>query len=228
MASAAAELVRQHPEVAAVPIRFVAASGVMSTCYRPPRTTRRRPVHVVQFGSRMAALQLTAPLGSDTSGREMRRHGWAARYGDTPRARMACIVAHEVAHLLDHLSNGHGPRRAHGPEFRQVLLALHANGSVASLIEWMRRQDPDGRLDRPVAAAPLPPGATRRRARPPSRRPAHGFARGDRVAFAGPDGTPRLGTVLRLNRKTVSVHEDGAPATRWWRIPPRLLAKMRP
>jgi hypothetical protein len=222
MAGAARELVGRLPDAAGVPLKVLAVAGVMATCYRPPRASSRSPVHVLQFGSRMAALQLDAPLGSDTSGREMRRHGWDARYGDTPRARMACVVAHEVAHLLDHLGNGHQPRRSHGETFRRQLARLHEAGAVATLIEWMRHRDPDPDLDYPVAARPL----ERRPARPRRRRRRSaypGLEPGDRVSFTDQADRRRTGTVLRVNRVTVSVHEDGEPASRWWRVPPRLL-----
>lgn len=226
MAGAARELLRELPEATGIPLQVLGVAGVTATCYRPPRPSHRRPQHVLQFGSRMAALQLEAPLGSDTSGREMRRHGWDICYGDTPRARLACLVAHEVSHLLDHLDAAGEHRRSHGPHFRARLLALHASGQVMRLMAWMRSQEPNPRLDRPVGAGVARPPA--RHARVARRRATTSIEPRDRVIFLGPDGRERSGTVRRVNQVTVSIHEDGSPPHVWWRVPPRLLRRLDP
>jgi ATP-dependent exoDNAse (exonuclease V) alpha subunit len=51
------------------------------------------------------------------------------------------------------------------------------------------------------------------------------FAEGDRVEFTSNDGTIKRGTVLRLNKKTVSVLTDDAQS---WKVSPTLLRKQSP
>ena len=46
------------------------------------------------------------------------------------------------------------------------------------------------------------------------------FTKGDRVGFPGPEGRILEGTVIRLNKKTVSISTDDGYR---WNVPPRLL-----
>ncbi|MCK9470099.1 MULTISPECIES: hypothetical protein [Alcaligenaceae] len=48
------------------------------------------------------------------------------------------------------------------------------------------------------------------------------FAQGDRICFTASDGTEKHGTVLRLNKKTVSVCTDD---NQRWNVSPELLRK---
>lgn len=48
------------------------------------------------------------------------------------------------------------------------------------------------------------------------------FAQGDRICFTARDGTEKHGTVLRLNKKTVSVCTDD---NQRWNVSPELLRK---
>ena len=48
------------------------------------------------------------------------------------------------------------------------------------------------------------------------------FAQGDRICFTDSDGTEKHGTVLRLNKKTVSVCTDD---NQRWNVSPELLRK---
>lgn len=48
------------------------------------------------------------------------------------------------------------------------------------------------------------------------------FAQGDRVSFTANDGMERQGTVLRLNKKTVSLRTDD---DMYWKVSPGLLSK---
>lgn len=50
------------------------------------------------------------------------------------------------------------------------------------------------------------------------------FTMGDRVAFDPPDGRPREGLVLRLNKKTVNVVTDDG---QHWKVAPMLLRLVR-
>lgn len=50
------------------------------------------------------------------------------------------------------------------------------------------------------------------------------FAQGDRVCFTANDGTDKHGTVLRLNKKTVSVRTDD---NQQWNVSPELLRKAK-
>ena len=51
------------------------------------------------------------------------------------------------------------------------------------------------------------------------------FAEGDRVHFTASDGSVKSGIVLRLNKKTASVHTDEGQN---WKVSPGLLRKTAP
>jgi hypothetical protein len=227
-ATVTCELLRGLPELAGVSVRVRVREGVWATYYRSPRPARPLDPHVIQIGTRMVIHQLEAPPGSDTSGREMRRHDWVRTWGDTPRARLACVLVHEIAHLVAHLRRPPGQRvRTHGPAFQAVLLELHARGLARQAWSRLEELAADPRLDQPVTAAPRPAGrAVRRATRVTSPRPSTtAFAPGDPVTWPDREGRPHHGTVRRVNPRTVSVAEQGRPATEWWRVPPRLLRR---
>ena len=48
------------------------------------------------------------------------------------------------------------------------------------------------------------------------------FAAGDRVSFTAGDGTAKHGRIVRLNKKTVSLHTDDGQQ---WKVSPGLLHK---
>jgi len=222
------ELVAALPEAAGVPVLVRVRHGVWATHYRPPHPSRPRGPHLLQIGTRMVAHQLEDPAAGDTAGRERRRFGLDRAWGDTPRARLACLLVHEIAHLATHLRHAPWRRpRTHGPEFQAVLLELHARGFARRAWDGLRALAPAAELDRPFP--PTPPGpAPRRRPRRPSRpaRPATtAVAPGDRVVWSDRHGVGHTGTVRRVNRRTVTVSEDGRPPHEWWRVPPRLLRR---
>lgn len=222
------ELLRDLPDVAGVNVRIRVREGVWATYYRPPHPARPLGPHVIQLGTRMVVHQLEAPPATDTSGREMRRHGWVRTWGDTPRARLACVLVHEIAHLVAHLRRPPGQRvRTHGPAFQAVLLELHARGLARQAWSRLRALAADPRLDEPITTAPRPARrAARRATRLASPRPSTtAFVPGDPVTWPDREGRPHHGTVRRVNPRTVSVVEQGRPATEWWRVPPRLLRR---
>lgn len=227
-AAVARALLRELPDVAGVSVRVRVREGVWATYFRPPRPAHPLDPHVIQLGTRMVVHQLEAPPGTDTSGREMHRCGWVRTWGDTPRARLACVLVHEIAHLVAHLRRPPGQRvRTHGPAFRAVLLELHARGLAHQAWSRLRELAADPRLDEPV---PVTPRAARRVARraarvTPLRPSTSAFAPGDPVTWPDREGRPHHGTVRRVNPRTVSVAEQGRPATEWWRVPPRLLRR---
>lgn len=49
------------------------------------------------------------------------------------------------------------------------------------------------------------------------------WSKGDRVRFTGRRGAVVVGTVMRVNTKTVSVKPDGERGSRYWRVGPSLL-----
>lgn len=49
------------------------------------------------------------------------------------------------------------------------------------------------------------------------------FAEGDRVSFIASDGTAKYGRIMRLNKKTVSLHADDGQQ---WKVSPGLLRKL--
>lgn len=231
-ATVTGELVRSLPEVVGHTVRIRVREGVWATYYRPPRPARPLGPHVIQLGTRMVMHQLGAPAATDTSGREMRRHGWEEPWGDTPRARLACVLVHEIAHLVAHLRRPPGHRqRMHGSAFQDLLLELHGRGLARQAWTRLRELATDLRLDTPVATAVAP--SPRR----PTLRLAHRGARpqpsttayfpGDPVTWPDRQGRPHHGTVRRVNSRTVTVVEAGRPATEWWRVPPRLLRHRR-
>ena len=170
---------------------------------------------------------MVAPVANDTANREMRRYGWSRQWSDSPRVRLAAVLLHEIAHLVDWRRRPPGaPHRPHGPAFVAVLKELHGQGVLGRVIEDLRRFCPDPRLDRPfppAAPAPRRPGVRRRAPAPVA---ASGFSPGHRVAWLDGRGTMRTGTVRRANRVTFTVAEDGRPPGEWWRISPRLLRKL--
>lgn len=50
------------------------------------------------------------------------------------------------------------------------------------------------------------------------------FNPGNRVRFTSSSGEEKKGTVIRVNRKTVSVAVDGEPG--WWKVSPELLMRI--
>ncbi|HNX49042.1 MAG TPA: hypothetical protein PLS53_04290 [Thermoanaerobaculaceae bacterium] len=227
-AAVAGELVRSLPEAVGHHVRIRVREGVWATYYRPPRPARPLGPHVIQLGTRMIIHQLGAPAATDTSGREMRRHGWEELWGDTPRARLACVLVHEIAHLVAHLRRPPGHRqRTHGRAFQDLLLELHGRGLARQAWNRLKELTSDIRLDTPVAAALAPPPrhlARRGTDKGTGFRPSTtAYSPGDPVTWPDRQGRPHHGTVRRVNSRTVTVVEQGRPATEWWRVPPRLL-----
>lgn len=222
------ELVAALPEAVGVPVQVRVRHSVWATHYRPPHPARPQAPHVIQIGTRMVAHQLDAAAASDTSGRERRRFGLDRPWGDTPRARLACVLVHEVAHLVTHLR--HVPERrprTHGREFQAVLLELHARGFARRAWDGLRELAPSPELDRPFPPSPARPHPRRRPRRParPLRPATTAVVPGDRVVWPDRSGVSHAGTVRRVNRRTVTVSEDGRPPHEWWRVPPRLLRR---
>lgn len=54
------------------------------------------------------------------------------------------------------------------------------------------------------------------------------FLPGDKVRFVGKGGQIFVGTVLKRNKKSISVHTDDQPEGRWWNVDPSILEKIRP
>lgn len=225
------ELVAALPETSGVPVLVRVRHRVWATHYRSPHPRRPWTAHLIQIGTRMVAHQIEAPLATDTAGRERRRFDLDRPWGDTPRARLACVLVHEIAHLVTSLRFAPERRpRTHGREFQQVVLELHARGFARRAWEGLRDLVPEPALDRPFPAPTQTPTPRRRARRAP--RPTHrattAFAPGDRVVWPDRHGRPHSGTVRRINQRTVTVGEDGRPATEWWRIPPQLLKRESP
>lgn len=222
------ELLAALPEAVGVPVLVRVRHSVWATHYRPPHPSRPHGPHVIQIGTRMVAHQLEDAPASDTAGRERRRFGLDRPWGDTPRARLACVLVHEVAHLVTHLRHVPDRRpRTHGREFQTVLLELHARGFARRAWDGLRELAPAPELDRSFPPGHSAPAAHRRTPRPaPPPRPATTtVAPGDRVVWPDRRGVSHTGTVRRVNRRTVTVSEDGRPPHEWWRVPPRLLRR---
>ncbi|HPW56812.1 MAG TPA: hypothetical protein PLP31_13855 [Thermoanaerobaculaceae bacterium] len=222
------ELLAALPEAVGVPVSVRVRHSVWATHYRPPHPSCPHRPHVIQIGTRMVAHQLEAAAASDTAGRERRRFGLDRPWGDTPRARLACVLVHEIAHLVTHLR--HQPERrlrTHGREFQAVLLELHARGFARRAWEGLRDLAPAPELDRPFPPNHGAPTLRRRPSRPTrSPHPATtAVAPGDRVVWPDHRGGSHTGTVRRVNRRTVTVTEDGRPPHQWWRVPPHLLRR---
>lgn len=223
------ELVAALPEAAGVPVKVSVRPGVWATHYRPPHPSRPQAPHLIQIGTRMIAHQLEAPAATDTAGRERRRFGLDRPWGDTPRARIACVLVHELAHLVTHLR--HAPQRrprTHGQEFHAALLELHARGFARRAWEGLRELLPLPELDRPFPPAARPAPTPRPTISSPRPSPAAitALAPGDRVSWPDRRGATHTGTVRRLNRVTVTVAEDGRPPHEWWRVSPKLLRRV--
>lgn len=219
------ELVAALPEAVGVQVQVRVRFGVWATHYRPPHPARPQAPHTIQIGARMVAHQF-APAVADTAGCERRRFALDRPWGDTPRARLACVLVHEIAHLVTHLRHLAGPRpRPHGREFRAVLLELHARGFARRAWEALRELAPSPELDRPFPPTAAPSPARRRRNVRVSRPATTAVAPGDRVVWQDRRGASHAGVVRRVNRRTVTVSEDGQPPHEWWRVPPRVLRR---
>lgn len=197
-----------------VALKTRVSQGAWATYHRGPCSQHPR-AHLLNFGTGCIKRVLASwnPVWpSETSGREMVRFGWDHAYGPmTGAVRLACLTAHEVAHLVTHVEVRR-PVRPHGPEFLARLKELHRRGRVARAIAGLEAAAEELGL-REVLPMPTRCG--------PATTP-WAFEPGMRVSFLGPRGAFRAGTVKRVNRTTISVQADEDPPCRWWRVPPRL------
>jgi len=181
---------------------------------------RRRNAHRLTFGGKMVRMHVDCS-GEDTVTREMKRFGWGDKLGWSPASELACVILHEIAHLITHKEGGRKRGSVHNEHFYRVLLPLigkHAESVTLELSE----------LAGDYLLTERPPASPRRRERAAANEraaltravPFHSaaFCKGMHVRFTH-RGTTYEGVITRRGSKRWTVRAMG----RKYYVPERML-----
>lgn len=188
--------------------------------------------HTITYGRLMAESKLENQEQACLwrTGKELVARGYFRGDATLPNV-LAQTVCHEFAHLIQTVEGGRTYRSVHNPAFYRVLGEIHADGAADLVREqfvslcanagielsWSEEGDAEGEPEGAGGATlPVPAAALLPRT----------FHPGDRVSFED-QGTPRIGTVKRVNRKSLTVIPDHPDHSgQYWLVSPQLLKRV--
>ncbi len=172
-----------------------------------------RHQHLINYGCRMVASKTDPEVAALwLTGREILRRNYFAGELSFP-GLLAHTCCHEFGHFLQSISGGLGRGSIHNQAFYRIVDRIHAAGLAQELRAYIEQHA--SLLGLPLAFGPQ----STPRPRPDA------FEPGELVSFEY-RGSPVMGEVLRVNRKTVNVRPlRPVLAADYFRISPQFLAR---